>query len=304
MLDRVTGMQIFVRVASLGGFSAAARSLGMSATMATKHVAALEERLGVKLLHRTTRKVTLTEAGRRYLDGAERVLAEVDEVEAETSADRFDVRGTLRINAPVSFGVREIAPRLPGFGRQYEDLAIDLGLNDRLVDLIEEGWDLAIRIGVLRNSSLIARKLAPCRTAVCAAPEYLRTHGHPVSVHDLTDHNCLGYTLSRALGDETWSFGAKGEMVVPIRRTLRANNGDALVAAAINGHGITYQPTFLVAAALASGELLELALDHPTIQIHDVYAVYPENRRPPAKVRAFIDYLVDQFSPEPPWDRR
>src|SRR5216684_568646 len=186
MLDRVTGMQIFVRVASLGGFSAAARSLDISPTMATKHLAALEERLGVKLLHRTTRQVALTEAGRRYLDGAERVLAEVDEVEAATSADRFDVRGTLRINAPVSFGLREIGPRLSEFAKQYQDLTVDLNLNDRVVDLVEEGWDLAVRIGVLQSSSLVARKIAPCRMAVCASPDYLKAHGIPASVRDLT----------------------------------------------------------------------------------------------------------------------
>ncbi len=171
-----------------------------------------------------------------------------------------------------------------------------------MVDLVEEGWDLAVRIGVLQSSSLVARKLAPCRMAVCASPDYLKAHGIPASVRDLTGHDCLGYTLSRSLGAETWSFGAKGELAIPIRCTIRANNGDVLVAAASDGHGITYQPTFLVADALASGKLVRLRLDHPPIQVHDIYAVYPENRRPPAKIRAFIDYLAEQFSSDPPWD--
>ena len=147
MLDRVTGMQVFSRVAALGSLSAAARALGMSQTMATKHLAAVEERLGVKLLHRTTRRLTLTEAGRHYLDAAERILAELEDAEAAVSAERLEARGTLRVNVPVSFGIREIAPLLPEFTRSYPSVTVDLGLNDRVVDLIEEGWDMAVRIG-------------------------------------------------------------------------------------------------------------------------------------------------------------
>src|SRR6266545_2164586 len=192
MLDRVTGMQVFARVAALGGLSAAARALGMSQTMATKHIAAIEERLGVKLLHRTTRRLTLTEAGRRYLDAAERILAEVEEAEAAASADRVEARGTLRVNAPVSFGMREIAPLLPDFARSYPSVTVEIGLNDRVVDLIEEGWDLAVRIGTLADSTMIAKRLAPCRTVLCAAPAYLAERGAPRTVADLKNHNCLG----------------------------------------------------------------------------------------------------------------
>src|SRR5215470_20408243 len=194
MLDRVTGMQVFARVAALGSLSGAARALGMSQTMATKHIAAIEDRLGVRLLHRTARRMTLTEAGRRYLDAAERIIADLEEAEAAASVDRVEARGTLRVNVPVSFGIREIAPLLPEFARSHPLVTVDLGLNDRVVDLIEEGWDMAVRIGRVAESTMIVRKLAPCRTALCAAPAYLAERGTPRRVSDLKDHNCLGYT--------------------------------------------------------------------------------------------------------------
>lgn len=302
MLDRLTGMQVFARVAALGSLSAAARALGMSQTMATKHIAAIEDRLGVKLLHRTTRRLALTEAGRRFLDSTERILAEIEEAEAAASADRLEARGTLRVNVPVSFGTREVAPLLPDFARSHPSVTVDLGLNDRVVDLIEEGWDLAVRIGRLAESAMIARKLSPCRTALCAAPAYLAARGMPHRVADLRDHNCLGYTLSEALGSDRWSFGADGEVTVPVSGNLRANNGDALVAAAVAGQGLIYQPTFLVSSEVRAGRLVSLALDHPAVELPGVFALYPADRRPPAKVRAFIDFLAQRFGSAPPWD--
>jgi len=303
MLDRFTGLQVFSRVAGLGSLAGAARSLGMSQTMATKHVSALEERLGVKLLHRTTRKVTLTEAGRRYLDSVERVLGDLDEADALASAERVEVSGTLRVNAPVSFGARELAPLLRAFCSDHPNLDVDLGLNDRVVDLIEEGWDVAIRIGRIRDRSLIARKLARCRLLVAASPDYLRTRGEPKKLEDLGSHVCLGYTLSDALGPRRWEFGVDGDVGVPVRGNLRANNGDALVAAAVAGQGIVYEPTFLLGDEIRSGRLRALALDHPPLELPGVFAVYAATRRPPAKVRAFIDFLVGRFGPSPPWDR-
>ena len=302
MLDRVTGMQVFSRVAALGSLSAAARALGMSQTMATKHLAAVEERLGVKLLHRTTRRLTLTEAGRHYLDAAERILAELEDAEAAVSAERLEARGTLRVNVPVSFGIREIAPLLPEFTRSYPSVTVDLGLNDRVVDLIEEGWDMAVRIGRVAESTMIVRKLAPCRAALCAAPAYLAERGTPRRVSDLKDHNCLGYTLSRALGSDRWSFGIDGAVTMPVSGNLRVNNGDALVAAAIAGQGLIYQPTFLVNGEIRAGRLVSVTLDHPAIEVAGVFALYPADRRPPAKVRTFIDFLAQRFGSVPPWD--
>ncbi|MXQ10085.1 LysR family transcriptional regulator [Microvirga makkahensis] len=303
MLDRVTGMQIFVRVAALGSLSAAARALGISQTMATKHVGAIEERLGVKLLHRTTRRLTLTEAGRRYLGSAERILAEIEEAEATASAERVEVQGTLRVNAPLSFGYRELAPLMAEFSRLHPAVTVDLGLNDRFVDLIEEGWDMAVRIGWLRDSTMIARKIAPCRLVLCASPSYLSEQGIPQTVADLSRHNCLGYTLSRGVGPDEWAFGADGKVKVRVRGNLRANNGDALVAASMAGQGLIYQPTFLVSDALREGRLVALPLDHPPLELPGVFAMYPANRHPPAKVRAFVDFLVQRFGSNPPWDR-
>lgn len=295
MLDRVTGMEVFARVAGLGSLSAAARVLGMSQTMATKHLAALEQRLGTKLMHRTTRRLTLTEAGRHYLEAAERILADLADADASTAREAVDVRGTLRLNAPVSFGIRQIAPLLPGLSHRHPELTIDLGLNDRFVDLVEEGWDLVIRIGELKDSSLTARKLAPCPMAVCAAPSYIERHGRPSRIAELKDHNCLGYTLSRAAGANRWSFGPGGKAQVAVRGNVKANNGDVLVAAAVAGLGIVYQPRFLLADELTRGDLVELAFEQPPLQSSGIYAVYPANRRPPAKVRVTIDYLAEML---------
>lgn len=302
MLDRVTSMQVFARVATLGSLSAAARVLGMSQTMATKHMAALEDRLGVKLMHRTTRRLTLTEPGRIYLEAVERILGDIDDADAAASAETLQVRGTLRLNAPVSFGMREIAPLLNELTRRHPALTIDLGLNDRQVDLIEEGWDLVIRIGSLANSSMIARRLAPCRTVVCAAPSYLAAHGSPRTIAELENHVCLGYTLSRAVGADRWSFGRDGKAVIAIRGNLKANNGDALVAAAIAGQGIIYQPTFLVAREINAGTLVPLKLDHEPYELDGIYAAYPADRRPPAKVRVTIDLLAEKLGSVPPWE--
>jgi DNA-binding transcriptional LysR family regulator len=300
-LDRLTSLEVFAKVASAGSFSAAGRAMGLSQTMVTKHIAALEARLGTKLLHRTTRRLSLTEAGRNYLEASGRALAELDAADNAVAADRFEPRGVLRLNAPVSFGVRQIAPLLAGFACRHPHVTVELGLNDRLVDLAEEGWDLAIRIGNLSDSSLIARRIAPCRIVICAAPSYLKAHGTPRTLADLTQHNCLGYTLSRLTGADRWTFGPRGEVSIAVSGNLRANNGGALLAAAVAGQGVIYQPTFIVAEALRTGTLTALTLDHPTIEA-GIYAVFLPDHHPAAKVRAMIDYMVAQFAPEPPWD--
>lgn len=301
MLDRLTGLEVFAKVAETGSFSAAGRAMGLSQTMVTKHIAALEARLGIKLFHRTTRRLRLTEAGRGYLDSAERILGEMEAADAAVAADRFEPRGVLRLNAPVSFGTHQLAPLLSEFHARHAKVRVDLGLNDRLVDLADEGWDLAIRIGTLASSSLIARRIAPCRAVVCAAPSYLAARGTPQTVDDLAGHDCLGYTLSRLVGADIWTF-ATGK-TIKIDGSLNANNGDALRAAAVAGQGIIYQPTFVVADDLRAGTLVPIRLDHPTVEFGGIYAVYLPERNPPAKLRAFIDFLAGRFSPEPPWDR-
>ncbi len=303
MLDRLTGLEVFVKVAAAGNLSAAARAMGLSQTMVTKHMAALETRLGVRLFHRTTRRLSITEAGRNYLEASERILAEIEAANASVAAERVEPRGLLRLNAPVAFGTRQIAPLLAEFTGRHPLVTIELGLNDRLVDLAEEGWDLAIRIGNLSNSSLIARRIAPCRVVVCAAPSYLEARGWPKTVSSLADHNCLGYTLSQQTAVDRWAFGARAEVSVQVSGNLRANNGDALRAAAIAGQGLIYQPTFIVADDLRAGRLVALEFDQPTVELGGIYAVYLPDRHPPAKVRAFIDFIATRFAPDPPWDR-
>ncbi len=302
MLDQITGMRIFVRVAAAGSLAATGRALGLSQTMVTKHIDALEMRLGVKLLHRSTRRLTLTEAGRAYLEGCDRILREIDEAEHAATAGQAEPRGLLRMSLPVSFGLLQVVPRLAEFSACYPLVSLDLGFDDRLVDLIEEGWDLAVRIGVLPDSTLIARRLAPCRTIVCASPSYLKARGMPSSVADLPAHNCLGYSLSHHLGTDRWCFGADGSVVADIVGTVRANNGDALRMAALAGIGLIYQPTFVVAEDLRAGRLVPVALDHPPIVIGYVNAVFRPDRRLPAKSRVMIDFLAAQFGESPPWD--
>ncbi|UPQ84688.1 LysR family transcriptional regulator [Pseudomonas knackmussii] len=301
MLDRITGMRVFTRAASAGSLSAAARHLGLSPAMATKHVDALEARLGVKLFHRSTRRLSLTAAGSSYLEACLRILPEIDEAEASAASQRVEASGLLRMNVPLSFGTRFVAPLMPAFSRRHPAVNVELGLTDSQVDLIDGRWDMAVRIGRLADSPLQARRLADCPMLVCASPGYLDQHGVPRRVSDLSRHNCLGYSLSNLLGDREWAFGPSGEIRVPIAGNLVANNGAALVAAAVGDQGVIYQPQFIVAAALSRGELVEIELDQPPLGLGGIHVVYPPDRRPPAKVRAMIDYLVEAFSGELPW---
>ena len=226
----------------------------------------------------------------------------MEEAEASATLDRVEPRGTLRLNVPLTFGFREIAPALADLARLYPSVSVDLGLADRYVDLIEEGWDLAIRIGRLQDSSLVARKLAPCRIVVCAAKTYLDSHGIPLAPDDLTQHNCLGYTLPTALSASRWIFGREGATIVPVAGNLRANNGDALLGAALASQGIIYQPTFLVGDSLRDGSLVRVLAEHEIPEL-GIYAVLPSGRQAPAKVRVVIDFLAARFAPEPRWDR-
>ena len=301
-MDRISSMRVFVRAANVGSISAAARHIGMSAAMATKHIDALELRLGVKLFHRTTkrRSLTLTEAGNHYLDACERILADIDEAEAAVSSQRIKANGLLRMNIPVSFGTRFIAPRILEFSHRHPEVKIELGLSDAQLDIIAGSWDLAIRIGQLEDSPLKTRRLGDSFMRVCASPDYLDNRGIPRSANDLTQHNCLSYTLSGMQNSEHWAFGKKGEYKVPISGDLVANSGDALLAAAVAGQGVIYQPHFIVGEALNQGKLVDLVLDKPVMDIGGIHVIYPPDRHPPAKVRVMIDYLVEVFGKNPP----
>jgi len=298
-MDRITSMRVFVRSASDGSLSAAARHLGMSPAMATKHVNALEARLGVKLFHRTTRQLVLTEAGSDYLDACLRILPEIDEADAAATSQRTHASGLLRMNVPLSFGRCFVAPLIPEFCRRHPEVTVELGLSDAELDLIAGSWDLGIRIGRLANSPLQARRLGDSPMRVCASPAYLDERGVPRRVAELVQHNCLGYTLSASQGRGHWAFGANGEVRVPVNGNLFANNGDALLAAAVRGQGIIYQPQFIVGDAVTRGDLVVLDLDKPPLELGGIHVLHPPDRRPPAKVRVMIDYLAESFARAP-----
>lgn len=295
MADRLAGMKVYVRAIRLGGLSAAARELRMSPAMAAKHLDALEARLGTTLVHRTTRRLSLTEAGADYLDKVERILLDIAEAESQASSRSVRVEGLLRVSAPATFGVLHLAPLVPEFQIRHPAVTIEFGFSDRYVDLLEERWDVAVRIGRLADSSLVARKIARMRVALCAAPSYLARRGKPTTLADLAGHDCLGYTNVSQAGTSTWSFGRDGEIKTPVRGTMHSNNGEALVRAAVAGQGLVYGPRFIAAEALAAGHLVEVTLDAPPMSLGAVYTVTHPARRPAAKTRAWVDFLAERL---------
>lgn len=296
-------MRVFRRVVERGSFSGAARELGMSNASASKAVAALEDRLGVRLLNRTTRRLSLTEVGRAYFDRAARILDDVDEAELAVNALGTAPRGTIRLSAPMSFGVMHLAPAIAGFLRRYPELGVDLSLNDRVVDVVEEGFDLAIRVSELADTSLIARRLAPARIAICATPGYLSEHGTPRTPADLNGHNCLIYAY--APDADVWRFtdAAGAAETIRVTGTVRVNNGEVIRRLLLDGIGIGRLPTFIVGEDLRAGRLRPVLADQ-VAQGSAVHAIYPHARHLSPKVRAFVDYLVDHFGPEPYWDAK
>ena len=288
-MDRLAAMQAFVKVAELGSFSAAADQLDLSKSAVSKMVRSLEDHLGARLLNRTTRRLSLTEAGGRYVEHAARLLADLAEVEARTADEQATPRGRLKVNAPMSFGLRHVAPLVPGLLRAYPELTLDLTLNDRVVDLVDEGFDVAIRIGRLPDSALVARKLCAVDLVLVASPAYVAAAPPLDDVRDLARHTALLYAYG-PLRDE-WRLERDGETVTaPVHGPLRANNGDALGIAALAGLGIALLPDFIVREDLAAGRLVRVL---PTVSGGQlgVHALYPANRHPLAKLTAFVDYL-------------
>jgi DNA-binding transcriptional LysR family regulator len=298
-LDRLQSMAVFVRVAELGSFSTAARQLGLSKSAVSKHVTALEERLGVRLINRTTRRLALTEVGSVYRDYCARIVVEAEEAELTAASHGIEPRGKLKVNAPMTFGFLHLGPLLPAFLARHPGIAVELTLNDRFVDLLEEGYDVAVRIGRLADSTLIARRLATARFVCAASDAYLAGAGVPAQPIDLARHNCLRYSYRRQ--PDEWSF-SRGEHQATVRvgGNLQANNGDALRAAACEGLGIVCLPDFIIADDLAAGRLRPLlgGWTAPEIPIH---AVFPPQRHPSAKLRAFVDFLVERFDRQQGW---
>ncbi len=288
-MDRFQEMTVFTAVVEAGSFVGAADALGISKAVASRLVAELEARLGVRLLHRTTRKLSLTEEGRTFHARCQAVLADVQEAEAEITARAGQAQGLLKINVPVTFGVMHLAPLWGDFMAQNPQVSLDVTLSDRFVDLVEEGYDLAVRIGRLGNSSLISRQLSSTRMVLCASPGYLAAHGEPVHPDDLARHAVLGYSLA-STGD-VWEFtGPKGSVSVKVHPRLRTNSGDTCVQAALHGQGVILQPTFMVQPHLKDGSLRELLPGFRSFEL-GIHAVYPSRQHVAPKIRVLIDYL-------------
>ena len=301
-MEDLSAMAVFARVVEMESFSGAARALGLSKSAVSKRVGRLEDRMGLRLLNRTTRRLSLTEAGAAFYQGCRRVVAEAEAAERAVSRLASAPRGRLKVNAPMSFGVRHLAPALPDFMARYPELNVDLTLNDRVVDLVEEGFDLAIRIARLAESSLIARRLAPNRLVLCAAPTYLTAHGAPRSIEDLKGHECLLYSY-QAAGDVWRLCGPGGERRLAVTGRLRINNGDALLAAALGGLGVALLPCFICGQDLRAGRLIQVLPAWSGPADTAIAAVYPASRNLSPKVRVFVDFLTERFSGTPYWDR-
>ncbi len=287
-------MKAFIAVAEAGQFALASERLGLSRAMASKLVMDLEAHLGVRLLNRTTRKVSLTEPGIVYLERCRDIIVAVVDAENEISNQATEPLGHLRVSAPMSFGVSHLARQIAAFKIRYPRVSIDLVLNDRLVDIVEEGYDLAIRIGRLTDSSLIARRIGASQNIVCASPIYLSSHGRPEVPAELSQHDCVLYSYASA-GD-TWTFsGPKGEQSVRVGGSVVCNNGDAICRMAIEGLGVVALPDFIVEHHLRSGVIQQILSDYPLPAV-GIYAVYPSARHLPRKLRAFVNFLSRAFS--------
>ena len=297
----INDLLLFAHVVKVRSFSGAARRLNVSKSRVSKAVARLEGELGVRLLHRSTRSLSLTEVGEAYFEHCDRILDELSLADTTISRLHQEPRGKLKISAPVAFSTMHVASALPDFMALYPDLTVDLTISDRLVDLADEGYDIALRITPEPAQNLVARQLAPIRRKICASPAYLARRGVPLAPADLARHNCLSYTFLDA--QEVWHLkGGDGDLAVPVAGTLRINDDEALSQAVLGGLGLAMLPTFIVGRDLQEGRLLEVLPGFVTTE-RFIYAVHLPNRHLPLKVRAFIDFLLARFGPTPYWDR-
>ena len=299
-MDKFQEMTSFVAVVDAGSFVGAADAIGMSKAAVSRHVAELEQRLGARLLHRTTRRLSLTDDGQLFYARAKEMLAAVDEAESEISSRSGEPSGRLRINAPLSFGVLHLAPLWPRFAQLYPKVSLDIELSDRVVDLVEEGYDLAIRITNLPNSQLVSRQLATTRMIACASPQYLAQHGTPAHPDELAQHEVISYSYFAARDEWTFTAPQETPVVVHTHARIHANNGDTCRAAALEHQGIILQPDFIVADDLRRGDLVKLLPTWRTMTL-GIHAVYPSRKHLPIKTRRLVDFLVEGFA-VPRWD--
>jgi len=301
-MHKFEDLQAFVAVVEAGTFTAAAERLDLAKSAISRRVSALEERLGVQLLRRTTRVLNLTETGSSFYEHSARILADLEEAEAAVQQEHGELRGTLRVALPLSFGVRHMCKPIAAFTKLHPKVEFDLNLNDRRIDLIEEGVDVALRIGQLQDSSHIARRIFDVRTVVCASPHYLKVHGEPQTPDDLRNHRCLVY--SNLTDPGRWGYKDKDGNVVKIevQPVMSASSGDFLANAAAHGMGLVIQPTFIASESIRRGNLVPVLTQYEW-PISPAYAIYPPTRHLSYRVRAFIDFLAERFSGTPQWDR-
>jgi DNA-binding transcriptional LysR family regulator len=301
-MENLTDIAVFVRVVERGSFTLAAGDLGLSRAALSKYVSRLEERLGARLMQRTTRRLSLTEAGAALFEASRGALERIEEAQSAIARFQSEPRGRLRVSAPMSFGILHLGPLLAEFAQAQPHVSLDLTFDDRFVNLVEERFDVALRIGKLADSSLVARKLASTRLVVCASPAYLAEHGEPETPEDLAAHNCLLYSYLATAN--VWRFTAPDgrEIPVAVSGNLRANNGIVEAEAAVAGMGVLMTPTFYVGPLIRAGKLRQILTKYrgPEIGIH---AVYPQREHVPPKVRVFVEFLAKRFGKKPDWER-
>ena len=300
-MRRFEELRAFVAVVEAGSFTAAADRLDAAKSAVSRRVSSLEDRLGIQLIRRTTRSLNLTDTGRSFYEHSARILADLDEAEAAVLQEHGELRGTLRVALPLSFGLRHMTGPIAEFSRQHPRVNFELDLNDRRVDLLQEGADLAIRIGRLRDSTLIARRLFDARTVVCASRSYLDAHGVPQSPDDLRTHDCLVYGNLEEPAKWAYEDSVGTRQYVDVNAVMTASSGDFLCEAAVRGLGIVLQPTFIAGEKICNGELQPI-LQNYQWPVTPAYAVYPPTRHLSYRVRAFIDFIAECFSGIPHWD--
>jgi DNA-binding transcriptional LysR family regulator len=300
-MGRFENMAAFIRVVEAGSISGAADGLGVAKSAVSRRLKELEEHLGVELFHRTTRSMNLTDSGRAFYHQSVRILEDVLEAEHATSQAHGTLKGSLKVALPSTFGLMHMGSAINDFLQAHPQIEFDLDFNDREVDLIQEGFDLAIRIAKLPDSSLIARRLAPIQTVICASPSYLERMGTPQTPDELIDHQCLVYSLLRDFNYWILTDSSGKEIRTKIHPYLKASTGDFLKDAAVEGRGIILVPSFIAYKEIERGTLISILNDYKTPQV-DAYAIYPQTRHLSQRVRAFVDFLVKRFEGTPYWD--
>jgi len=301
-MESLTDIAVFVQVVDSGSFTAAAERLDLSKSVVSKYVTRLEDHLGARLLNRTTRRLSLTEVGRVLYERSRKGIEDIEDAKREVSLLQAEPRGTLRINVPMSFGILHVAPAVPEFQRRYPDLAVDMNLDDRRVDVIEEGFDVTVRISDLPDSSLVAKKIAPCKHAIVATPVYLAEHGTPRLPNDLRDHKIISYRYQESALE--WHFKTPDQKLlsVTVSGSVTMSNSLAIREAVLENVGIARTPTFVVGKDIQEGRLVPLLTKYESLQVQ-IYAVYPQRKHLSPKVRAFIDFLAERIAEPPYWDQ-